>query len=152
DWRLEQLGRLHVVQRRHLQGDDVATQFFDVSGDHHPDPAEPAKVVQKGRAGAEVVGGEGVFTGEEAKGTLGDGGAPPAGLRADRCRLEGIRSSILRLGGESGPTFEAVRALSEACDERVSVRFAYIGRAKEPSRRAVEPHRRGVSLALTASP
>ncbi len=60
---------------------------------------------------------------------------------AQRRRLEGIRSSILRLGGESGPTFEAVRALSEACDERVSVRFAYLGRAKEPSRRAVEPHR-----------
>lgn len=63
----------------------------------------------------------------------------PSALRR---RLEGMRRSILRLeGGGGAATFEAVRALSEACDERAVVRFSYRGREKEPSRRSVEPHR-----------
>lgn len=59
-----------------------------------------------------------------------------------RRRLEGMRQSILPLRrGRSDAAFGVVRVLSEACEDRRTVRFLYRARDQRESLRWVEPHR-----------
>jgi predicted DNA-binding transcriptional regulator YafY len=60
-----------------------------------------------------------------------------------RRRLLALRSSIVRLGGETGPKADlaVVASLAAACSDQVEVRFGYRDHGGATTQRTVEPHR-----------